>query len=146
MTFKHIRYNFSEYNKDPNYHYFNTKFEDGLLPGSISIQETNQMDRIKAPYVMYRRVPRKFISGLQLIKKGWFWGDIISNGKSLLLVQWKSSEHLLLFIFPGFMPKSRIEFTKMFIEHWDSIDHNKKGPDLSPAPNTFGTSKEDGIK
>ena len=146
MQFKHIRFYFSEYKKDPNYHYFNTKFEDGLLPGSISIQETNQKDRIKAPYVMYRRIPRKFISGLQPIEKGWFLGDIISNGKNLLLVQLKSREDLLLFIFPGFMPKSRPEFKKMFIDYWNSIDQNKKGPDLSPAPNTFDTSKEDGIK
>jgi hypothetical protein len=127
MTFKHIRFQFTEYAKDPNYQFFNRESGSEFLPGSISIQETTQTKRIKAPYVIYRRNPREFISGLQRLSNGWFYGDIRNDVRSLLLVHWRPKEKVSLIVFTGYYPNPRKDFIRSFIDNWISLEKIEKG-------------------
>jgi hypothetical protein len=79
---------------------------DGVLPKSISIQETLKRGTISAPLVLYSRDPRRYITGLKPLGDGYYYGDTFRDVKSLIIINRPSLHRVHLWLFPNHYPRS----------------------------------------
>jgi hypothetical protein len=125
---------------------FNMRYGSPNLPEMVAIGQATPSGRNTSIFNLYQRDPNQYMTGLKPLMKDWYFGNVLCEEKSLLLVHWESRDHISMFIFQDLYPNPKGRDVKTFIQHLTGKRPKEKGPSKDLARNTFDTSVKDDNK